>query len=448
MNADHCKGRAVSTHRALVRHSSGNRNPGYPVQSRTVGFARLNQDSTPPGLPPAGRFALLAALSSSIGQTFFIGLFGAEFRSAFALSDAQFGLLYSVATLISGLSMFWLGALIDHVRLSRAVAVVLSVLAVGAGLVAIAQNAAALLLGLFLLRLAGQGLMGHLAVVAAGRFALRRRGRALAMVSYGFIIGEACLPPLVAGLLQGFDWRTVWLGASLLLAGLALPILYLLARPMTGNPAGALETESSTQPIVFRRRDLFSQGAFVRVLLIILVPPVLVTALFLHQGAIAERQGWTLTEVGSAFVLFAVLQAAAAFSAGRLIDRFGARALLRVQLLPGALAVLALGWLSPGPALWLMFAGLGLLSGLNSVIGAAIWIELFGTRQLGMIRGVHMALMVLGTAAGPVVLGALLDRGVSLATFGLGVSLWIVLVPLLVVPGIRTRVPGRVPRDD
>jgi len=399
----------------------------------------LNQDSTPPGLPPAGRFALLAALSSSIGQTFFIGLFGAEFRAAFVLSDAQFGLLYSAATLVSGLSMFWLGAVIDHVRLARAVAVVLVLLALGAGLVASADGVAGLLLGLFLLRLAGQGLMGHLAVVAAGRFALRRRGRALAMVSYGFILGEACLPPLVAGLLQSFDWRTVWLGASLLLAGLALPVLFLLARPMIGNPAAALEPETSTPPTLFRRRDLFSQGAFIRVLLIILVPPVLVTALFLHQGAIAERMGWTLIEVGRAFVLFALLQAAAAFSAGRLIDRFSARALLRVQLLPGAIAVLALGWLAPGPSLWLMFAGLGLLSGLNSVIGAAIWVELFGTRQLGMIRGVHTALMVLGTAAGPVLLGALLDHGVSLAAFGVGVSLWIVLVPLLAVPGVKPR---------
>lgn len=408
----------------------------------------MNPQSTPPGLPPAGRFALLAALSSSIGQTFFIGLFGAEFRAAFELSDAQFGLLYSCATLVSGLSMFWLGAMVDHVRLSRAVAVVLTLLALGAGLVASAEGVASLLLGIFLLRLAGQGLMGHLAVVAAGRFALQRRGRALAMVSYGFILGEACLPPLVATLLQSFDWRTVWLGASLLLAGLALPLLFVLARPMVGNPAAALDPDPSALQVRFRRRDLFSQGAFVRVLLIILVPPVLVTALFLHQAAIAERQGWALIEVGRAFVLFAAVQAAAAFLAGRLIDRFSARSLLRFQLLPGAVAVLALGWLPPGPGLWLMFAGLGLLSGLNSVIGAAIWIELFGTRQLGMIRGVHAAVMVLGTAAGPVMLGALLDHGVSLAAFGVGVSLWIVLVPLLVVPGVRAPIPASAPRVD
>jgi len=34
------------------------------------------------------------------------------------------------------------------------------------------------------------------------------------------------------------------------------------------------------------------------------VPPVVVTALFLHQAAIAERQAWSMLAVGQAFALF------------------------------------------------------------------------------------------------------------------------------------------------
>ncbi|AKS41866.1 hypothetical protein [Wenzhouxiangella marina] len=52
-----------------------------------------------PGLPPAGRFALAAALCSSLGQTSFIGLFGAEFRAAFDLSQSALGALYGAAQL-------------------------------------------------------------------------------------------------------------------------------------------------------------------------------------------------------------------------------------------------------------------------------------------------------------------------------------------------------------
>jgi len=400
-----------------------------------------NSSSTPGGLPPAGRFALLAALFSSIGQTFFIGLFGADFRAEFGLSDAAFGTIYSVATLVSGLAMFWAGALADRLALRHAVALVLLLLAGGAGLVSQAWSIWTLLPGLFLLRLAGQGLMGHLGVVAAGRYAIRRRGRALAMVSYGFILGEACLPPLIATLLARHGWREVWLAASIGTVLVALPLMFALARPLIGNPAAAAEPAAAA--VTLRRRGLLGHGAFLRVLLVVLVPPVLITALFLHQGAIAERQGWALIEIGRAFVLFAGVQAAAAFIGGRLIDRFSARALLRVQLLPAALAVLALGWLAPAPALWWMFAGLGAVSGLNSVISGAIWVELFGTRQLGMIRGMYAALMVVGTAAGPVLLGALLDLGVTLKAIGLGVGLYIFIVPFMATPGIDRHVAER-----
>ena len=409
----------------------------------------MNQTIQPAGIPPAGRFALTAALFSSVGQTFFIGLFGSDFRAEFGLSDAGLGTLYSAATLASGISMFWLGSLADHLSLKRAVAGVLFLLAFGAWLVASASSAWMLLPGLFLIRLTGQGLMGHLGVVAAGRYAVRRKGRALAMVSYGFILGEACFPPLVALALDQYDWRTVWLAASAIMVLIGLPLLAWLAAPLTGNPAAEAEdqdaSESTSAPLL-RRHRVLTHGAFVRVLMVVLVPPVLITAMFLHQGAIAERQGWTLLEVGRAFILFAVAQALAAFLAGRLIDRFSARVLLYFQLLPAAAGVLSLGLLGAEASLWLMFAGLGLTAGFNGVISAAIWVELFGTRQLGMIRGVYAALMVASTALGPVLLGGLLDLGISLLAIGLAVAVYAVAIPAAVVPAIVPEtVPSRSP---
>ena len=262
------------------------------------------------------------------------------------------------------------------------------------------------------------------------------------MVSYGFILGEACLPPLVALALEQYDWRVVWLSASIVIAAVGIPLMAWLARSLTGNPAADAERDAADgeeSPAAWRRRSLFIHGSFLRVLLVVLVPPVLITAMFLHQGAIAERQGWTLLAVGRAFVGFAAAQALAAFAAGRLIDRFSARALLRFQLLPAAAGVVALGIFTPGTSLWLMFLGLGVTAGLNGVIASAIWVELYGTRQLGMIRGVYAALMVLSTALGPVLLGALLDAGTGLLEFGLGVALYVLVVPLLAVPGIASR---------
>lgn len=394
-------------------------------------------ETQPRGMPPAGRFALAAALFSSVGQTFFIGLFGADFRAEFALSESGLGMLYGLATLVSGLSMFWLGAIADHLTIRRAIALTLLVLTAGALVIGLSTVPAGLIVGLFLVRLAGQGLSGHIAVVAAARYAVRRRGRAVAMATYGFIVGEALFPPLVAFAMGWLDWRGVWLCAAVFLGLLALPLLAWLARPLVGpGPEDGQQTMTPSLAALSRRK-LFVHGSFLRVLAVVLVPPFVVTALFLHQGTLAERLDWTLGAVASGFVAFAAMQGVAAFGGGRLIDRFSARVLLRFHLLPAGLGILALGLAPAGVAMWLMFVGLGLTAGLNGVISGAVWAELFGTARLGMIRGVYAALMVLSTAAGPVVLGMLFDAGVSLQVMGLACLGYVVLVPLLVVPGIR-----------
>lgn len=393
----------------------------------------------PVGLPPAGRFAFLAALCSSFGQTFYIGLFGSDFRAEFGLSESALGTLYGTATLISGLSMFWLGAIADRMLMRSAIALTMVLLALGAGLVGLSPGVAWLFAGLFLLRLGGQGLAGHLAVVAAGRYAVRRRGRAVAMATYGFILGEALLPPGVAAAMGWLDWRALWWCVAATIVLLALPTLFGLARPLVGEAEPPDLDERQIDTSVQSRRSLFVNGRFLRVLAVALVSPFVVTALFLHQGSLAERLGWSMSMVASGFVMFAAMQAAAAFAGGRLVDRFSARAMLRFYLVPLGLGVLALGVLPAGPAMWIMFAGLGLTAGVNGVVCGAVWVELFGTARLGMIRGVYAALMVVSTAVGPVVLGLLFERGVGLVAIGSALMAYIVVVPTMVAPGIRHR---------
>ncbi|MEE4329731.1 MAG: MFS transporter [Wenzhouxiangella sp.] len=390
------------------------------------------------GLPPAGRFALAAALCSSIGQTFFIGLFGAEFRAEFGLSQSALGALYGAATLASGMMMFWLGSIADDWPMRRAIVLTIAGLAGGAALVGSAPSLVVLIGGLFLIRLCGQGLCGHLAVVAAARYAQRRRGRAIAMVTYGFIIGEALFPFLVALAMERTDWRVIWLGSGALMLVVALPVMALLAGPLGRHRVDeSAAFEGDSPPPRIRRLGLFRHGGFLRVLGVVLVPPVVVTAIFLHQGTLAERLGRAIGDVASGFILYALIQGLFAYAGGWLVDRFSARALLRFSLLPAGLGLLSLSLITPQLGLWLLFAGVGMTAGLNSVISGAVWVELFGTAQLGMIRGVYAALMVVSTALGPVGLGLLFDQDVSLRSMAVVYLAYAVVVPLLLVPGIR-----------
>ena len=97
----------------------------------------------------------------------------------------------------------------------------------------------------------------------------------------------------------------------------------------------------------------------------------------------------------------------------------------------------ALAWLPGTLGLFSMFAGLGLSAGANAVIVGALWAELFGTRQLGMIRGVYAALMVGATAVSPVLLGAALAAGIAVDRVGGLILAWCVLVPGLAVARVR-----------
>ena len=284
----------------------------------------------------AAGFGLGAALVSGFGQSFFIGMFGAPVQSALGLHSAQWGALYGLATGASGLLMFWLGALADRVATRRAITIALTVLACGTVLMATAQAPWMLLLGFFCLRLGGQGLCGHLAIVTAARHALMR-GRSIATAAFGFILGEAMLPLVVTALLGWIDWRWVWACAGALVLLVALPTLRRIAAPL---PLELPSPLSVPAPAAMARRRLLRQPAFLAALPVMLTLPFVVTSVFLHQGALSAARGWTLTQVAMGILAFALIQAGTTWISGRWIDRYGARGIFRFYLWPLAVGML------------------------------------------------------------------------------------------------------------
>ena len=245
--------------------------------------------NTPHDRPPslhrrAAAFGLAAALTSTFGQSIFIGLFGAQIQAELGLSPSTWGALYGLATGISGMTMFWLGALADRVAAARAITVALLILIAGATTMAVAQAPWMLALAFFCLRLGGQGLCSHIAIVTAARHA-RLRGRNIAIAAFGFILGEATMPLLITALLGWTDWRWVWAGAGGVLLLGALPLLRRAAAPLPlATPPAATDTQAGT---TMRRRDLLRHPAFLAALPVALVFPFVVTSVFLHQGSIS-----------------------------------------------------------------------------------------------------------------------------------------------------------------
>ncbi|HRQ63490.1 MAG TPA: MFS transporter [Xanthomonadaceae bacterium] len=379
-----------------------------------------------------------AALVSAAGQTFFIGLFGAEFQQALALDAAQLGGLYALATLASGVLMFWLGASADHLRLGHALTLALVILAAGALTVAAAFHPGVLLVGLFLLRLGGQGLAGHFAIVAAARFGGLRAGRGLSVVAFGFILGEGLFPFLVIAALGALPWRAVWL---LVLAAILLALLA-LRRGSAPFPA-PVDDVHGPDPDMRRlgRRRLLRSPVFLAALSVVLVSAFVVTAIFLHLGTLTAHLDWPRQDLPMAFLCFAAAQALSNVACGVWVDRVGVLAVTRFYLWPLAAALVAMVLL-PGPVgLMLGFAGLGLTAGGQGVVGGALWLTLFGPARLGLVRGVYAAMMVFATAVSPWLLGRALASEVSLHVLALTFAAYAIVAPLAVV-GLLRRARG------
>src|SRR6056297_1501004 len=99
--------------------------------------------------------ALLTFLSS-FGQTFFIAVFGGDIRTAFGLSNGDWGLIYMLGTGASAVAMLFAGGLVDRFRVRSLGIAVVGLLAGSCLAMAFNPYAAALPVVIFALRFFGQ----------------------------------------------------------------------------------------------------------------------------------------------------------------------------------------------------------------------------------------------------------------------------------------------------
>ncbi|RVT83447.1 MFS transporter [Rhodobacteraceae bacterium CCMM004] len=354
---------------------------------------------------------LLLTFSSSWGQTFFISVFAGEIRAEYGLSHAGWGAIYSAGTTASALVMVWAGALTDVLRVRVLGSLTLVGLALACVAMAVSWTLWTLVVAIFLLRLAGQGMCSHIAQVAMARWFVATRGRALSVAAMGFSLGEAILPLTFVALMTVLDWRVLWVVAAVL-ALAALPITVRLLRLERTPQAIAAETQA-----VGMGGRQWSRAAMVRHWLFwCLVPAVLGpsafnTAFFFQQVHLAEVKGWAHVELVALFPIYTLAGVAAMLVSGSLIDRIGTARLMPLYQLPLAGAFFVIGTTDS-----LAMAAVGLIlmattQGFNSTLPAAFWAEFYGTRYLGAIKALAAAIMVFGSALGPLLSGWLIDRG-------------------------------------
>lgn len=356
---------------------------------------------------------LLLTVASSFGQTFFISLSAGEIRNAFSLSHGEFGGIYMIATLASAATLPFIGRIVDWMTVARTLLIITPALAVACIAMALVPSVVWLVFAIYGLRLFGQGMMTHTAMTAMGRWYAAERGRAVSIVALGHQVGEMLLPlAFVGALALGFAWREVWLVSAALLIVVVLPLgVKLLAVERVPDGDAAIREAASRS---WTRAEVLRDPAFWVLMTGVLAPAFIGTTVFFHQVYMIELRAWQPLVFASGFTLMGALTIAAGLATGFAIDRFGSLRILPVFPLPLAASCLVLGTMPGEGAIFLFFGLLGVSYGMSQTLFGALWPEVYGTRHLGSIRSVTVALMVFATAAGPGLTGSLIDYGVSL----------------------------------
>jgi MFS family permease len=251
------------------------------------------------------------------------------------------------------------------------------------------------------------------------------------MAELGFPLSEAILPAGAVFIITHMGWRWPWLAGAFFIVAVVWPLLLFLAKktPAFYQNSNAAVKKSKIPDL--NRKQVLRDTGFYMVLPATLAIPFTVTALFFHQVAIADAQGWNVQLLGRAFSGYALGHLLTLFVAGTVVDRISAGRTLPLGLLPLAASLVLLALAQADWAAYVYLMLIGMASGLSATAGGAVWAERYGLMHLGAIRAMTQSIMVLSTAIAPVLLGFLLDFGVGVTTMSISMAVVVLVVSFL-----------------
>jgi MFS family permease len=387
-------------------------------------------------------FGFINGFFSGLGQTHFISLLSPLIIAQYALTNTQYGSLYSLVTLASGFIITFLGPLIDRydVRYFS--------LFTGLGLIIsqtllFSQKSLLLVgLGLFGLRLFGQGLCSSLSSISLARYFVVDRGKALALSQLGFPLYEGVITPVAAIILTLISFESFSFILIFSVFFIYMPLCFYLTRqiPRFNNPHFDEQVLTNDQGKIIKewtRKDVLTDKTIYFIIIQALMPPFALTGLFFHQAQIANFKGWSLPLIASGLIFFAIGRVINTFATGPLVDKISASKLFPFYQIPLSIGFLILAFFNSPLTPAISFSLFGLSVGSGGPIKSSIWAELYGIKHLGAIKSLFATLMVFSTAVSPALFGYILDVNKSVNELLIGLFIINLLAGILAYIGIK-----------
>ena len=360
-------------------------------------------------------FGFIFTFFSSFGQSFFLGLFNSSIRDALTITHGQFGSIYASATLLSSIVLVWIGKKIDDVNILKFASYVIIFLSVSCFVFSKISSVIFLFIGIFLMRLAGQGLSSHTATTTISRFFEKNRGRALSTGWLGLSLAEFIMPVLIVFLLTFIEWRDIWVSISILVILVLPAATFILVKEVKLGTREETKIEENNKEIKqWKRIEVLKDYRFYIICMTMLAMPWIATGSFVYQSFISSSKEWGPYVIAQSFMAYSILSVITLFISGFLIDKFSSRKLLIYMNIPLFFGTIVLYYFDAPLSSFVFFGLLGVTNGLANVLGSSTWAEIYGVKFIGSIKALTTALMVFSTAFGTALFGYLIDIGFSI----------------------------------
>lgn len=373
--------------------------------------------------------ATIGVLVSAPGQTMGVSTFTDYLLENIGISRDQISTAYMFGTITSSFILTFAGKIYDKygarwvsMGASILMALVLVLLSQSDRIIKqVAVNSSSAYAGVsisilifffFMLRFSGQGVLTMVSRNMLMKWFIAHRGLVNGISSVFISLGFSIAPLTFDMLIQGTSWRSAWLlmavGSGLIFACFAFVFFRDNPEDIGLLPDGQKHANKQHNVIIKPFKQYTLHEARKGLTFWLFAIPMAIYALYVtgftfHLVSLFGEAGIAREKALAIFIPVSFISVSFALVGGWISDRIKLQYLLWILLFGEGVALFSLANLNEGIFFYMFIIGNGVASGIYNVLMAVTWPRFYGRNNLGRITGFVMALIVFGSALGPVI---------------------------------------------